>query len=452
LFQLQRNDDDNDADPVEGLEPGVSASFSYDVAIPMSDPNLGTVTISEPADVAGVWMPTITSTLNAAEENAYTRGSCSQLVGTPGEEVCAYIDDNCFGSRVSLIEPIVDVEFELVNDGSADPTLGCSSLVGFTPGRIAVLRRGVCEFGVKAYNAETAGAVAVFMVNDGRCGEFPPSDQCALGMGIGDIGALVNIPVIQVAAADGEPVISAVAAGETVIGSFGGAGHFRAEADVFVSSVASDVDPNPDNDASRIAVPANLLDCPYDIQPPSLHHSSVGGFGSVQVTTAADCSSLASTTASWVSIAPGGPIQGPGQVDYEVAPNTGVGRAAAIVIGGGAHYVTQESGNGCTAIISPTGGSFPFGGGDGEISVSTPSGCGWTVSPTAPWITVTSASNGTGNATVTYAVSPNPAPHRAGAILVAGRVHTIDQDGWQDSVFIDGFESGDTSAWSSASP
>jgi hypothetical protein len=54
---------------------------------------------------------------------------------------------------------------ELVNDGTDDPTYGCSPFIGFTPGAIALLDRGSCLFVDKVENAQDAGAVAVIVVN-----------------------------------------------------------------------------------------------------------------------------------------------------------------------------------------------------------------------------------------------------------------------------------------------
>ena len=56
--------------------------------------------------------------------------------------------------------------FALVNDGSAAPTLGCGSLVGFPAGSIAVVDRGTCPFVHKTQNAQAAGAIAVVVVNN----------------------------------------------------------------------------------------------------------------------------------------------------------------------------------------------------------------------------------------------------------------------------------------------
>jgi hypothetical protein len=56
--------------------------------------------------------------------------------------------------------------FAIVDDGSANPSLGCDPLVGFPAGAIAIADRGVCTFVQKAQNAEAAGAVALVVVNN----------------------------------------------------------------------------------------------------------------------------------------------------------------------------------------------------------------------------------------------------------------------------------------------
>ena len=46
--------------------------------------------------------------------------------------------------------------------------LGCypSDFVGFTPGRIAMVGRGICTFSLKGINAESAGAIGFIVVNN----------------------------------------------------------------------------------------------------------------------------------------------------------------------------------------------------------------------------------------------------------------------------------------------
>jgi len=452
LFQLQRNDSDPDANPVEGLDPGVSATFSYDVTIPMESPNTGTIEIIQPASMAQAWTasnPATTFVLQAAAFNTYARGTCDKYVGTMEEDICEYIDDNCFGARVSQLNEPLEAEFELVNDGTVDPTLGCEAFVDFTPGNIALMRRGVCEFGVKGFNAEQAGAVAVFMVNDGLCSNDIPSDQCVVSMGSGALGALVTIPITLFAQADGEPVITAVESGITVRGIFGGASQLSANGYSYLWD-SGDTDPDPENDESYWDQMTYGVGCIYDLVPTSLSFPASGGNGQVGLTSTTECYWDTTTEAPWVLLSPPVSGTGNGTVDYQVDANVGSGRAAVVRIANQPHYVTQEAGNGCTYTITPTETVFTASGGDGSIEITTQAGCDWTALTTEPWMTLTSTATGTGSATVTFSVIPSQGSQRTGAVLLADQIHQVIQG--TRPFFSDGFETGDTSGWDITSP
>ncbi len=74
-------------------------------------------------------------------------------------------------------------------------------------GKIAVLRRNTCEFGVKALNAQNAGAIAVIVVN---------REPSVLDMGAGAQGANVTIPVIMLSSVDGQLLIDQMLNGPVV--------------------------------------------------------------------------------------------------------------------------------------------------------------------------------------------------------------------------------------------
>jgi len=90
-------------------------------------------------------------------------------------------------------------DFELVNTGSATPADGCEPLTGFTPGNIAVIDRGDCEFGLKALNAENAGASAAIIANN-------VDGTVLVLMGAGDDGDQVTIPVVALGQDDGNAI------------------------------------------------------------------------------------------------------------------------------------------------------------------------------------------------------------------------------------------------------
>ena len=82
----------------------------------------------------------------------------------------------------------------IVDDGTASDSLGCNALVNSLKGKIAVVYRGACEFGVKAKNAQDSGAVGVIVVNH---------SPGTLNMGPGAQGANVTIPVVMISNSDG---------------------------------------------------------------------------------------------------------------------------------------------------------------------------------------------------------------------------------------------------------
>lgn len=96
----------------------------------------------------------------------------------------------------------------LADDGTADDSLACNSLVNDLTGKVALLYRGNCEFGTKALNCQNAGAVAVIIVNNAGA---------PIGMGAGNDGANVTIPVFMISTNDGATIRTALDAGDDVV-------------------------------------------------------------------------------------------------------------------------------------------------------------------------------------------------------------------------------------------
>ena len=77
----------------------------------------------------------------------------------------------------------------------ADPIEACGPLVGHYAGRIVLVKRGACEFCVKAKSAQDAGAMAVVIANE---------DETLIRMTPGSCGQDVNIPSVMVTFSSGE--------------------------------------------------------------------------------------------------------------------------------------------------------------------------------------------------------------------------------------------------------
>ena len=98
--------------------------------------------------------------------------------------------------------PVIPVDINLVPPRAS--TSGCEAAdfagLDFSgPGDIALIQRGTCDFGVKAQNAQNAGAEAVIIFNQGN-------DPTREGLIVGTLlptGAGVTIPVVGASFADG---------------------------------------------------------------------------------------------------------------------------------------------------------------------------------------------------------------------------------------------------------
>jgi hypothetical protein len=85
----------------------------------------------------------------------------------------------------------------------------------------------------------------------------------------------------------------------------------------------------------------------------------------------------------------------------------------------------------CSYSISPASASLNTSGGSGNVTVTTQSGCAWSASSGASWITITSGSNGTGSGTVAYMVASNSGAARSVVSTIAGKLFTFNQSGIQ---------------------
>ncbi|MFC7385440.1 M28 family metallopeptidase [Sphaerisporangium rhizosphaerae] len=95
-----------------------------------------------------------------------------------------------------------NVDLTLPPAPSPSSTSGCeaSDFAGFTPGNIALLQRGTCDFRVKAQNAQAAGATAAIIFNEGQPGRTATLQ--------GTLGTPLTIPVVGVSFAVGQELSS----------------------------------------------------------------------------------------------------------------------------------------------------------------------------------------------------------------------------------------------------
>ena len=99
----------------------------------------------------------------------------------------------------------------LLDEGSdPDPNDGCEPITnsGDLSGKIALIRRGTCEFGFKALVAQNAGAIGVVVINN--------VEGAPIIMAGGDFGDQVTIPALMISDVTGAAIVAELEAGNTV--------------------------------------------------------------------------------------------------------------------------------------------------------------------------------------------------------------------------------------------
>lgn len=191
---------------------------------------------------------------------------------------------------------------------------------------------------------------------------------------------------------------------------------------VTITTVSSDAG------GATIDVAMTGTPCTYALNPGSQSFTSAGGTGSTQVTAGSGCAWTATSNASWLTVTGGASGTGNGTVSFSAAANGATSaRSASITIADQVFTVTQ-SGMTCTYGVTPLSASFDGNGGTGSIGVTVPTGCSWTATTGANWITITSGASGSASGSVAYSVAANAGTSsRSGTMTVAGHTVTINQ-------------------------
>jgi hypothetical protein len=165
--------------------------------------------------------------------------------------------------------------------------------------------------------------------------------------------------------------------------------------------------------------------CAYVVQPATGQVGSSGGTVSFNVTANRECDWSAASNDSWITLQGLSSGSGEGTVRLSVAATTGPGRSGSVTIAGQRIAITQSPG--CSFSITPESATAPSAASTGKVTVSAGSGCAWTASSNAPWLTIASGSAGSGSGEVQYAAAATAGPARSGTITVAGRTFTLNQ-------------------------
>ena len=150
------------------------------------------------------------------------------------------------------------------------------------------------------------------------------------------------------------------------------------------------------------------------------------------VTAGTGCTWFATSSAGFVtvSVAQG---TGSGSVQFTVAANgASAARTATVVVAGQSFTITQAGAPArvCNYVLNGTGQTFGASGGLGGVDMRTATGCAWQAQSSAPWLTITGGSSGSGDGTISFSVAANPdLAQRVGTITANGNTFTVTQTG-----------------------
>ncbi len=177
--------------------------------------------------------------------------------------------------------------------------------------------------------------------------------------------------------------------------------------------------------------PSSVAKCQVAVTGGQLTVDAGGGVGSITVSAEPECGWTVSAAANWISgLAPANG-QGNGEIKFQVAPNaTNATRQADISVNGATGKVTQ-AGAPCRIDITPRSQTVPAEGGTGTVTVTALSGCSWTVTSDASWLTAQTvpadAGGGTGPGTVSFSATANAGVARLGNLTIGDQTFVVAQ-------------------------
>ncbi len=172
--------------------------------------------------------------------------------------------------------------------------------------------------------------------------------------------------------------------------------------------------------------------CTYAIDHSLQNFASLGGSDTLFISAGPGCAWTVMPSSSWISITNALSGSGSGAVTYSVSANSATqSRVGTITVASQMLTIDQvEAEADCPLGLSYANQPYMATGGSDTVAVSARSGCSWTATSNASWITISSGVSGTGNGTLQYTVSPNTtAQPRTETIIVGSQTETVTQMG-----------------------
>ena len=174
--------------------------------------------------------------------------------------------------------------------------------------------------------------------------------------------------------------------------------------------------------------------CTYTVNTTSVTLPAKGGSRTVSVKAkGSDCSWMAVSNDSFITITAGSSGTGNGTVRFSVPGNTNTTALSGTMTIAGRTFTVNQAAGGCTYKLSPKTGKIKATGGAATVKV-TPnfSDCAWSAVSSDEFITITAGASGVGKGTVSYTVAANTnSAAVTGSITIGGQTFVITQAGQQ---------------------
>ncbi len=177
----------------------------------------------------------------------------------------------------------------------------------------------------------------------------------------------------------------------------------------------------------NFAVSQQAAPCSFAVTPATVSVGASGGTTTISVQAQSGCAWSATSNAPWIALPSGASGNGNGTVQLQAAANGAGGARSGSVTIAGQTVVVNQGAVSCSYSLSAPSQSFDANGGSGTVSVTSPSGCSWTASSAASWVTITLGVSGAGNGAVTFTVAANNGAARSTTVTIAGQPFVVNQ-------------------------
>ena len=159
-------------------------------------------------------------------------------------------------------------------------------------------------------------------------------------------------------------------------------------------------------------------------------HGASAVTNSISVNTGAGCVWQLVNTNGWLTFLGATNGAGSNSLNYIFGANPSSSPRTAVLTVNEAFAVITQSGAPCTPDVVPNSDVHTAAAEVGNVALSLPLGCAWSVVNTNPWVVSVSPSGGSGGTNITYTLATNLNPNtRIGTLLIAGLPYTITQGG-----------------------